>query len=186
MALPSFDEVFASRYALLRRKLIVFFTGRRAYPAEDLADEVFVRLLKKREEGTAIEDLDRFAYGIAKFVLLESLRGPKTIGLEIDGSLENSSPGSLTPGQLISMPDSISEDLTLERKCLNTCIEKLPKTKQQMLVSYYSIEPGSANHIELRKKLAEQFQMKLETLHVSVYRIRTKVGECAKECADRK
>lgn len=185
MALASFDEQFEDRYALLRRKLILFFSSRRANASEDLADEVFVRVLKKRADGVVIENIDKFAYGVAKFVLLESRRGPKTVAIESDGSVEGSGPGALTPKPLITMPAAVDDNAT-DRACLKLCLADLPGDKREMLMAYYSIEPGSASYKDLRQHLAERHEMNLPALHTAIYRIRSKVADCTKLCVEKK
>ena len=69
------DEVEAGeRYLLVRRKLIAYFEGRRISPAEDFADDVLERVAQKIVAGVQIEDINRYIYGIARFVRLESYR----------------------------------------------------------------------------------------------------------------
>src|SRR5258708_5193746 len=63
-------------YEHLRRALVSFFGWRGATTPEECADETLDRLAVRLTEGVAVEDVARFAHGIARMVLLEHWRRP--------------------------------------------------------------------------------------------------------------
>jgi DNA-directed RNA polymerase specialized sigma24 family protein len=154
-------------------------------PAEDYADEVIERILKQIAEGKNIEDVNRFAFGVAKFVLLESHRRPRTISLNSSGEIENENGSDgkvfLTPRQLIALPEQDGSE-TQEKECLKECLQKLPSEKRGMLLSYYEISESSETNIEQRRELAARCKMRVETLYTAICRLRKQVSDCSKEC----
>src|SRR4051794_29428226 len=58
-------------YERLRRKLVDFFSIRGVVAAEALADETLDRLSQKIERDAEISNPRAYAYGIARWVLLE-------------------------------------------------------------------------------------------------------------------
>jgi DNA-directed RNA polymerase specialized sigma24 family protein len=70
--LDSTDRESASeKYLLLRRNLVRFFEGRGLSSAEEAADEVCNRLARKLDAGECIENINQYAYGIARMMMLE-------------------------------------------------------------------------------------------------------------------
>jgi DNA-directed RNA polymerase specialized sigma24 family protein len=70
-------ERAGSAYEHLRRTLMSFFAWRGAATPEDCADETLDRLAARLDDGVAVEDVPRFARGIARMVLLERWRRPE-------------------------------------------------------------------------------------------------------------
>ena len=66
--LPETEADFQS----LRKKLVMYFAGRKMSPAEDYADEVILRALTKISEGEEVEDINKYVFGIARFVRMRN------------------------------------------------------------------------------------------------------------------
>jgi DNA-directed RNA polymerase specialized sigma24 family protein len=64
----------AERYEHIRARLLRFFEWRGCAFPEECADETITRVIRKIDEGTAIQDPDSYCYGVARLVLLESLK----------------------------------------------------------------------------------------------------------------
>lgn len=176
---------FESEYPLLRKKLIVYFTGKMMSPAEDFADEVIERVLRKISEGENIENINAFAYGVARFVFLEVCRKPKTVAIAADGGIEvqdrYGDKISVVPPQLISRRE-FEPDESIQSECLRKALNQLPQDKKDLLLAYYSISENSSNYIERRRLLAESRGLRLETLYTSVCRLRKKLGDSINKC----
>src|SRR5439155_20515557 len=132
------DEVEAGeRYLLFRRKLIAYFEGRRISPAEDFADEVLDRVAKKIAAGEDIEDINRYIYGIARFVRLESYRRRANEPLDEINAAGDGSRGR-TPEALRVTPDELADDEESPmRRCLGKCMENLSADNRDLLLEYY-------------------------------------------------
>lgn len=173
-------EQLDTLYPLLRKKLILYFTGRKISPAEDYADEVIERVLKKISEGEQIENINAFTLGVAKFVFLEACRKPHTVAINSAGEIETEIDGDISgktvPKQLIIHPVSQADE-NIYTYCLRKALAELPEEKRLMLLAYYSISENSANYIDRRKQLADRYGLRLETLYTAVCRLRKKIAE---------
>src|SRR5215510_7274409 len=70
-------ETAGVKYEQLRHKLIRFFEWRGSFISDELADETLNRLARKIDEGEEIEkNVFALSLGIARFVLLETLKRP--------------------------------------------------------------------------------------------------------------
>src|SRR5262249_18964837 len=65
-------------YEKLRARLIYFFERKGCRTPAELSDETINRIARKVEEALEIEDLFKFSYGVARLVLLEQWRNPKS------------------------------------------------------------------------------------------------------------
>ena len=63
-------------YETIRLTLIKFFDWRGVHFPEECADETFNRIMRKLEAGETIIDVKTYCHGVARFVLLESLKNP--------------------------------------------------------------------------------------------------------------
>src|SRR5215212_9479147 len=74
-------DLAALEYERLRRALVKFFDWRGVSPPEECADEALDRLALKLGD-TAVTDVQKYVYGIARLVALERRRGPKISSLD--------------------------------------------------------------------------------------------------------
>ena len=79
------------KYETLRTKLVKFFEWRACQFAEELADKTLDRAAKKIELGELVEDPVRYAYSVAKFLYLESLRNQIPVNVAIETASGNGS-----------------------------------------------------------------------------------------------
>src|SRR4051812_15575571 len=118
-------ESSAERYESIRRRLIQFFAWEASVFPEDAADEVLDRVAKRLEAGEQIDDMERYALGVARFVRMEERQETQRKRLAI--------------AQRPSAVDSGSEaDHALD--CLETCLEQLPPETRVLLTDYYAGE----------------------------------------------
>ena len=175
------EQLAADRYLLIRAKLIMYFEGRRVSPSEDHADEVLHRVAKKIDAGEEIKDVNRYVFGVARFVMLEAFHQPQMQA--VDEVLQE---GMKTPAVLsVSSPVVNDEADTPMQTCLRECLLELRDDKRKLLLDYYEIDEASGHHIEQRKRLAARLNKTPGALQKEICLLRKKVSECSHDCVKR-
>jgi DNA-directed RNA polymerase specialized sigma24 family protein len=154
---PDRDEA-GKKYEQIRRKLIAIFTCRGRANAEDLADVVITRVVKKACELMKTYDGDPalYFYGVARKVLMEPDPKPNP--------------------RLIPAPDPPSNYKELIHKCLEECMRKLPPKVREEVLEYYS--KSKSEKIAHRKKMADELGVNPNALRIKMHRIRALLREC--------
>jgi len=67
--------------------------------------------------------------------------------------------------------------------CLERCLNRLPGDARELIVRYYSLEKQSK--IELRKQMADELGVSINTLRLRVLRLKEKLQPCVERCLDR-
>ena len=162
--LDSDREQAAMKYEDIRKRLIKIFTGRACTEAEDLADETINRVISKLDElEKGFEgDRGRYFYGVANKVYLESRRKK--------------------PPQVPPSSPTDSNQIELEFRCLEHCIEALSEAERYLLLQYYGVQGGAK--VEHRKRLAEELGIAPNALRIRAYRIRVGLQECMEKCME--
>ena len=167
-------ETAGGRYEKLRRQLIKFFEWRGSFYPDELADETLNRLARKIDEGEEIEkNIIALALGIARFVLLESLRRNGARRVEMEELDEVAAP-----------PERRDEDDDLWVVCLRECLRGVSEGNRELIIEYYQDE-GRAR-INDRKMLAARLGVSLNALFSRAKRTRDKLEECVTRCVKRK
>jgi DNA-directed RNA polymerase specialized sigma24 family protein len=167
-------EMAGEKYEKLRRHLIKFFECRGSFIPDELADETLNRLARKIDEGVEIEkNVFAFSLGIARFVLLESLKSPDNKRAEIKEL-----------ATVAAAPESWEENDDLWVVCLRECLRGVSEENRELIIEYYQDE-GRAR-IDERKMLAARLGMSLNALFSRAKRTRDKLEECVMRCAKRK
>jgi DNA-directed RNA polymerase specialized sigma24 family protein len=164
---PDTDRAGAA-YESLRRALVALFTWRGAATPEECADETLDRLAARLNNGARVEDVPRFARGIARLVLLEHWRRPdarRTPLQEVDPDRHPA-------------PDA-TEDDTL-RECLNRCLSELPPEGRELILKYYVAE--GRTRIERRKRMAVSLGVSETALRNRAQRLRDRLERCITGC----
>lgn len=156
------------QYEELRHKLIVFFAGRACPEAEDRADETLDRLSRRLQEGEPVRDVGRFAHGVARLVLTESLRRERRRrGALLRAGRE--SPAWVTPFESETGLD-----------CLRCCAQRLPPADRELILAYYDSMGRERQHE--RKLLAARLGLTPNALRLRAYRIRRWLEDCSRRC----
>lgn len=161
-------ELFKS----LRERLIIFFEVRHCVDPEELADATLERVMEKLCNGTKVEDLGRYSFGVAKNVLFEYLRGRKKMLTFIDEQRYKPEPAA----------SSAAEDQDMQERsltCLEECMAHLKEQDRLMLLDYYRFK-GRAK-LDQRRQIAEQLSISRETLALRVFHLKQKLKKCVKE-----
>ena len=141
------------------------------------ADETFDRVTRKIAEGEKIEDLGRYCYGVARFVLKEAVRKRFKEPVELN---ENARfPASNGDGLLEEQRETVERRLD----CLEECLDKLADETRGFIIEYYREENGLK--IEQRKLQAARLNTTLNALRLRASRLRRELGKCTDACLAR-
>lgn len=161
-------ERAGAAYESLRRALIGYFTWRGAAAPEECADETLDRLAARVSEGVVVQDVPRFARGIARLVLLEHWRRPDARRAPLTDVGDS--------------PAQQPEDDSLHR-CLDRCLPQLPPDGRDLILSYYVAE-GRAR-IDNRRRYAKALRISESALRNRAQRLRDQLERCITECLGR-
>lgn len=157
------EEKFGEQYEKLRFRLITFFSSRRCFYAEELADEVINRIVVIIGKEV-IENKIGYIYGVARNVYLESLRKEKTHVNVDDLNLASETP--------------VETDFSSE--CLEKCLQELSAEKREFILDYFSED--KSKKIALHKKTSGDMQISRTALRMRVLRIKQQLSICVKDC----
>lgn len=158
-------------YEALRQRLVSFFAWRGARAPEECADECFDRLASRLEQGALIQDVPRFALGIARLVLLERWRRPD-VGAPLGAEVE-----------LERLPAPPSPDQELLHDCLEGCLARLPDESRDLILRYY-VGQGRTR-IDRRRGLARELAVSESALRNRAQRVRDQLERCITACLSR-
>jgi DNA-directed RNA polymerase specialized sigma24 family protein len=166
---PSREQA-ASKYEILRRKLMKYFECRGCHSPEDLADETVNRVARRILEGSEIWTVEpaNYFYGVARHVLKE-YRAELERGFTTIESLPSLVHPSLRQQELELERYSLEQRLD----CLEYCLQQLSHENRQLIISYYQGEKGE--RIKNRRLLAERFRIPPNALRIRIHRIREKL-----------
>jgi DNA-directed RNA polymerase specialized sigma24 family protein len=145
----------AEKYEDLRMKIVhlLRWRGCAESHSDELADVVLDRIAIKIADGEAIESLNAFAAGVARFVWLEHSRKYKldAVGDDLPE----------TPVQ----PDIDSHDGDEPRtRCLRRCVStSLGDEDRRLVIGYYDTDAGEKAK-QARKRLADSLGMTMNAL----------------------
>lgn len=164
------DEA-ANRYELLRRKLIRFCESNGTSSAEDGADEIINRVIRKIDEGASITNVFAYAFGVARMILKEFWKERERasqVEKELNTNAESNNPNN----------DDDDDDPKL--RCFDTCLEHLSNENRKLILDYYREDRRAK--IDLRKELATQLSIPLNALRIRAHRVRKGLEQCVRDC----
>jgi RNA polymerase sigma factor (sigma-70 family) len=157
-------ERAGERYLLLRRNLVRFFEGRAVGgEAEEAADEVCNRLARKLEAGERFENINQFAYGVARLLALELYK----TRARAERALND------LPTQETATPDEEEDENKFQLERLTRCLSELPEESRALILTYYSGD--GRKKIENRRQLAEKLGIPQNALRSRAVRLRDKL-----------
>ena len=159
-ALAPDRDLAGHKYEELRRRLTDLFAWERCSLPDQLADEALNRLARKLTEGVAIPHLDRYAFGIARFLIQEDLRarrGRQTALREF--------PNRMQPGRPARTVAALEE-----------CMAALADANRGLIERYYNEDRGV---------LALELGISVNALRNRAMRIREELFQCvSRKCDD--
>lgn len=162
------------KYEEIRRTLVDIFVWRGFGDAEGLADETIDRVMRKVSglAATYVGDPALYFYSVAKRLIYEEQRR-----LKIHHPLDDL---NTLPGPAPEEEQTKEEVSELEHECLKRCMQRLSPEQREMLVSYYMKEKHAK--IDHRRELAARLGIEINTLRVRMYRLRSALQACIKNC----
>ena len=149
-------------YEKLRARLIYFFELKGCRVPAELGDETINRLARKIEAGYEIEDLFKFSYGMARLVMLEYWSDPNRKWEQLDEQLPSKGENQA----------SNEHGLMCRKKCLLA----LSPEEQDLIIKNCTL--NKKGKVEVAKALG----LTINALRLRVFRIRTKLQVCYKNC----
>lgn len=162
------EEEAAFAYTKLRGSLVRYFQLKGISEADEAADATIDRVAEKLNQKTEIEDLTKYAFGVAKKVFLERLRASQIESRATARFYEKSAKN-----------DGVVETNYLEP--LRKCFDALYDDERKLLLRYFEDLP-SDQLFEHRQELAKRQNVSLNVLRNRVSRIR----KCLEDCIDKK
>ena len=144
------------KYRVLRGKLVFYFRHNACADPEDLADEVFSRVLRRNTEDVDFySGLNAYCFGIAEHILREHRRRPRPE--ELPAEIPEPGPAS-----------TLGLNRVEQHVLVQQCLQGLPENERQILLRYY---------VGDRASLARELRMTENALRIRVFRIRRKLEE---------
>jgi hypothetical protein len=151
-----------------------------------MADEVLFRAAQKVAVGEQVDDINRYVYGIARFVRLESFRRPKSDSIDDMGAGSGDRQRGV-PDPLRVAPVVFDDETDgAAYRCLRLCVSSLSQDNRNLILSYYAADETGTSNIEQRKVLAKRLGKSMGTLQKQVCLLRQKVAGCTKDCVEGK
>ena len=163
------------RYEALRVGLVRLFDWRGAFDPTTCADETLNRVIAKIGAGETIRDIPTYCHGVARLVLLETLRAQQKQSVSLD---------QLPPQKVAAQPVELDEYDEPHHRCLQHCLQKLPAANRNLILRYYQDERRAK--INQRVALAAELGIPLNALRNRAQRIRAKLEECVNDCLRKK
>lgn len=168
-------EAAGFAYETLRRNLIFFFSMRRAPVPDELADETISIVARRVYEGINIQDVSRYALGVARYVLLDALKQESFL-VHVESS-------ALDRFRAPSPTDELEETAALYSECLAECLRQLNSDDRDLFLNYYKERKHVSGY---RERLAARAGINLNALRIRVLRTRQKLQKCIAVCVGEK
>jgi RNA polymerase sigma-70 factor (ECF subfamily) len=160
------SKEFKIRVLPLGNKLHRYAAGilRDIHEAEDIVQEIFLKLWNMRQQINEIHNIDAFAFRMTRNLCLDRLRAakPNLIDENLESALRNREGKNGDPENLMIMSDAVKE--------VQRLIDRLPE-QQKTIIHLRDVE-GYSN-----EEIAEIMDMEVNTVRVNVSRARKSVRE---------
>ncbi len=156
----------ANAYNRLRSSLVRFFILKGDGEAEEATDETLDRVLQKISDETKIADLQKYCFGVARFIFLERIKRSKKETEAVKEFYEN---------DLLEKNAEENDSFSFLRECFN----ELPKAERQFLQRYFADIPYSELDKQRLEITVEQ-GISLNSLRLKIFRLRKRLNECLK------
>lgn len=168
---PAPDTAAAeARLFELRPRLARFFASRgRSWAADELADDVILRVLQKIRGGLTVDSLEAFTLGVARNVWLEHIRGraDKTEPLAQEFEARQPEPADSS-----------------ELDCLEQSLGQIPPGARALILRFYGAGVSEAKNKDVRRMLAEELGISMNALLLRASKLRRQLGESIERCLE--
>lgn len=170
-------DLGGEKYLEMRGRLVAYFDRKNCLTADELADETLTRVARRLNEEGSIESETpaKYCYIVARFVFMEHLRTADRKNVPLDEFQHQKSDEF-----------AVSEAAEIKEKmldCLEKCTAQLESLSRDIIIRYYY---GTERvKIENRRALAESLSISGNALTVRACRIRAKLENCVRACAEK-
>ena len=160
-------EIAAQKYEVIRAGLIRIFVSKGFSDAEDLADTVINRVMKKLPEirDTYVGEPVRYFHGVARNVMRETLRRREIATEAVPGFLD----------EVASHTD--------EFDCLVKCLRFLSREKRELILDYHIYE--GRDKVEHHRQMADELGISEGALRGRAHHLRGTLEKCICQCLER-
>jgi RNA polymerase sigma-70 factor, ECF subfamily len=155
-----------------RHRLGAFVGGllRDAHAAEDVIQEVWVRLAAEIEKGTAIENQPAWCRGVARNLILKHWRTQQTAKVVADSEVMEAFLAQVEQAFAESDPDE-ADEWRRRQQALDDCVAVLPEKSRRMLSLRYEARKSVE---EVAKATGQTF----DGVTKALYRLRQALTDC--------
>ena len=162
-------DAAARKYYSIHRRLVQIFLARKAFPADELADRTIDRVAEKI--NSLVETYEGepalYFYKTAQIIFWEYLKEPKPAPLDH------------------RLPEKqLEENEDTRRRCLKSCLKNFSPEQRELLLEYFRYR--KPKKIEHHKKISEKLGIDRNTLRTRIYRLKSTLEECLRECLGKK
>jgi hypothetical protein len=157
-------------YESLRGRLITIFRARGCRNPDELADVALDRVARALETEQ-IDDLFRYAAGVARFVASEHFRSFK--GMPISDRFQVPDTGGISNQEHDGVTDRRIE-------CMDACCNRLPVCDRELIVAWYT--GRGREKVVSKLTLAERLGVTQVALRVRAFRLRQGLRTCIEGC----
>lgn len=154
----------AENYEALRQKLIRFFSWKGSPAPEDLADLTLDRMAHKIETGESPQHPEKYAYSVARFLLLEH------------GREQAKEKAALYELELLRRQRAGDPAEEQSLRFLEQCLAALGKEHSGFILRYY--QGDQRERIENRKGMGDKQGVSLNALRNKALRLRKRLENC--------
>ena len=154
-----------------RHRLGAFVGGllRDAHAAEDVIQEVWVRLAAEIQKGTVIENQPAWCRGVARNLILKHWRTQQTAKVVADSQVMEAFMAQVA--RAFAESDDAADEWQRRQQALNDCVAALPEKSRRMLsLRYEARKPVE----EVARALGQSF----DAVTKSLYRLRQALADC--------
>lgn len=176
--LSSDSENRETAYESARRRLVIFFGGRKCVDPETLTDQTLDCAIRKLSEIPTEARPMAYLIGIAKNIYRDELRAAQKFEAFRSSQiiLANSRQSSSLTTQ------SNLNELESRHSCLEKCLGELPAEDRAMVLGYYS--ESKQTKIDNRKQLADRSGLNLNALRNRIFRLNQRLALCVTSCLE--
>ena len=159
-------EIAGQKYEVIRTGLIRIFVSKGFSDAEDLADTVINRVMKRLPEirDTYVGDPVRYFHGVARNIIRETLRR-REIATETVPSFSE---------EIESHSD--------EYDCLVKCLRFLAREKRELILDYHIYD--GRDKVEQHRHMAEELGITEGALRGRAHHLRGSLEKCIRQCLE--
>jgi RNA polymerase sigma factor (sigma-70 family) len=164
-----------TEYERLRRRIARFFASRGCHKADELADQVFDRVVARIEtlQDRYSGECAHYLYGVARNVHHEYVRRE---------AAEARYASEVRPPRYPHAPAGEPRDKEREQPCLERCLAALTDDERRLIVQYYQTDPSTK--AADRRLLAGRHGLTADTLRQRTHRLRERLKACLKRCVE--